>query len=94
MKLLEEIFNEILPYMLQHMCAVKANYRFQCFGANQKNKGMIEVKLKRNEVEIKSPWYIGCTVLWYSKMLMFDFIYNCLYQVFSAETTMEINSNF
>jgi len=30
---------------------------------------MIEVKLKRNEVVIKSPRYIGCTVFWYSKMM-------------------------
>jgi len=48
---------------------------------SKEHEGMIEVKLKRNEVEIKSPRYIGCTVLWYSKMLMLDFIYNCLYQV-------------
>lgn len=49
--------------------------------------GMVQVKLKRNEVQIKSPRYIGCTVLWWSKILMLDFIYNCLYTIYNPKTT-------
>jgi len=34
--------------------------------------------LKKSRVTCRSPKYLGLAILAYSKMLMLDFVYNCL----------------
>lgn len=46
--------------------------------ASKEHDGLVGVTLKKNEVKVKSPRYIGCFVLWNAKLLMLDFVYNCL----------------
>jgi hypothetical protein len=47
--------------------------------------GTVEFRVKKEKIEIKAPKYLGSAVLWFSKMLMWDFVYNCLYKVFKPE---------
>lgn len=44
---------------------------------------MFSVKKKRQKV--RSPRYIGSELLWMAKLLMYDFLYNCLWKTFSHE---------
>lgn len=55
---------------------------------SQDFEGSIELKLKKNEHKIKSPKYIGSTALWVSKMLMLDFVYNCLWTVYTPNEAL------
>ena len=50
---------------------------------SNETEGSIELKLKKNEHKIRSPKYIGSAALWISKMLMLDFVYNCLWTVYT-----------
>jgi hypothetical protein len=47
--------------------------------------GTVEFRVKKERIEIKAPKYLGSAVLWFSKMIMWDFVYNCLYKVFKPE---------
>ena len=53
--------------------------------ADNSHHGSVEVKLKKTKVEIRSPKYLGAAILAYSKMLMLDFVYNCLAVTFQPE---------
>ena len=46
---------------------------------------LLEVKTEKQKVKIKTPLYLAGAILAYSKMLMLDFIYNCLYKVYARE---------
>lgn len=41
---------------------------------------LVEVRCKKENPVIKAPKYIGSAILWNSKMLMWDFVYNCLWK--------------
>ena len=46
---------------------------------------LLEIKTEKQKVKIKTPLYLAGAILAYSKMLMLDFIYNCLYKVYARE---------
>ena len=46
--------------------------------------GIVEIKLKKSKVTIRCPKYLGAAILAYSKMLMLDFVYNCLAITFNS----------
>lgn len=48
------------------------------------NDGLVELKIKKSKVHIRSPKYLGSAILAYSKMLMLDFVYNCLAITFTS----------
>ena len=51
---------------------------------NNDHNGIVELKIKKTNVTIKSPKYLGAAILAYSKMLMLDFVYNCLAVTFTS----------
>eukprot|EP01124_Arcella_intermedia_P021046 TRINITY_DN2875_c1_g1_i8.p1 TRINITY_DN2875_c1_g1~~TRINITY_DN2875_c1_g1_i8.p1 ORF type:complete len:353 (-),score=91.76 TRINITY_DN2875_c1_g1_i8:527-1585(-) len=56
--------------------------------------GMIELKLKKKAYLIKSPRYLGCSIFWLSKMIVLDFVYNCLYKVYKPQVHWRGYANF
>jgi hypothetical protein len=46
---------------------------------------LVEVRTKKDNPTIKSPKYLGSAILANSKMLMLDFIYNCLWKTYAPE---------
>ena len=53
--------------------------------ADGSHNGTVELKLKKSKVTIRCPKYLGSAILAYSKMLMLDFVYNCLAVTFKPE---------
>ena len=49
-------------------------------------QNLVEVKCKKKKYEIRSPKYLGSGILWNSKMLMLDWIYNVLWTTYTPET--------
>jgi len=56
--------------------------------------GMMELKLKKKAYLIKSPRYLGCSIFWLSKMIVLDFVYNCLYKVYKPQVHWRGYANF
>ena len=52
---------------------------------NEYNDGLVEVKLQKDKYLIKCAKYIGSAILSYSKILMLDFVYNCLYRSYNEK---------
>jgi hypothetical protein len=48
----------------------------------QINQDLIELRMINPDPTIKSPIYLGSAILAVSKMLILDFVYNCLYKYF------------
>jgi hypothetical protein len=54
---------------------------------------IVEVRTKKDKPTIKSPKYLGSAILGNSKMLMLDFIYNCLWKVYTPHTAKILYSD-
>jgi hypothetical protein len=50
------------------------------------NEQLVEVRTKKDRPTIKSPKYLAGAILSNSKMLMLDFLYNCLWQTYTPDT--------
>ncbi|PRP81737.1 hypothetical protein PROFUN_10837 [Planoprotostelium fungivorum] len=48
--------------------------------ADKQHKGLIEVRLQKDKCNMKSAKHVGSAILSWSKVLMLDFVCNCLYQ--------------
>ena len=61
-------------------------------------QNLVEVKCKKKKYEIRSPKYLGSAILWNSKMLMLDWIYNCLWvtypnaEIMYSDTDSDVES--
>ena len=56
----------------------------QYFGDEHSN-WLVEVKLQKDKYLIKCAKYIGSAILSYSKILMLDFVYNCLHRSYNEK---------
>jgi hypothetical protein len=71
------LFNNDKDFL--NICQGRTIVDFNIISAkNSNHNGLVEVKLKNKKYNIRTPKYIGATALWYSKMLMWDFVYNVL----------------
>ena len=52
--------------------------------SNNDTNGIVKVKLKKSKVTIRCPKYLRVAILVNSKMLMLDFVYNCLVVTFNS----------
>ena len=43
----------------------------------------LEMKFEKNSHKIKAQKYIGSCALWVAKMIMLDFVYNCMWTVYT-----------
>jgi hypothetical protein len=50
------------------------------------NEQLVEVRTKKDRPTIKSPKYLAGAILSNSKMLMLDFLYNCLWRTYTPNT--------
>jgi hypothetical protein len=55
------------------------------FSSTVISKNLIELKMQKTSVTIKTPLYLASVILASSKMLMLDFIYNCLFKVYDPK---------
>ena len=48
---------------------------------------LVEVKTRKDKPIIKSPKFLGSSILWNSKMFMMDFVYNWLWEYYTPQNS-------
>jgi len=64
----------------------KATYGKVLIDCNILGSNLTEVQTRRKKIKITSPRYLGAAIMSNSKVLMNDFVYNCLWSTFTPET--------
>src|SRR3989344_2423761 len=81
--------SKIVKNQKQYMNAIEKqfllDFNILAPAVDKNDQGLVELKLRKQNCEIRCPKYLGAYILGYSKMLMLDFVYNCLWTVYSKE---------
>ena len=76
-------FNKTV-FIDNHTSFLKATLKRRLINIKPINQDLLQLDLHDDEQTLKAPMHIGTAVLWYAKLLVNQFVYDFLFQIFDA----------